>query len=116
MNKFKKLADKLINISLWTSKLTLIQLEKVKNGTNVIYTDKISEEINCVTKETEENINEKLDFFTQFFVSSISVRNFDLDKEKLAIVYNDKRYTVYEVKLLGNLNNEHAMVRFMVKR
>lgn len=117
MNKFKRLADKLISGKMWKSKLVLIQLEKVKNGTNVIYIDKMKEEINCVKKETSKIINEnRFDFFTEFYVSSSSVKDFDLDKEKLALTYNEKRYTIYEVQFLGTLNNEDAIVKFVVKR
>lgn len=117
MNKFKRLADKLISAKMWKSKLTLIQLEKVKNGTNVVYTDKMSEEINCVKRETSKRINEdKFEFYTEFYVSSISVKDFDLDKEKLALTYNEKRYTIYEVQSLGTLNNEDAVVKFVVKK
>lgn len=117
MNRFQKLADRFISSKIWTSKITLIQLEKVKNGTNVVYTDKKSEDINCVKRDTSKRINEdRFEFYTEFIVSAISVNDFDLDKEKLALTYNEKRFTIYEVQFLGTLNNEDAVVKFVVKK
>lgn len=116
-NKFKRLCTKLVSSKLWSSDITLIQLEKVKTGTKVNYTDQFSKDMKCVKLETTKKLNEdKFDFFTEFFVSQEEVVDFSLDKEKLALVYNEKRYSIFDVVFLGTMNNEDALIKLVVKR
>lgn len=118
MNKLKRLADKLIKCKLWSSDITLIQLEQSKNPSNkVIYSDGYSETIKCVKIETTKQINQDVfEFLTEFYISFKSLKNFDLVKKKLAINYNDKRYFVEDVVGLGTMNNEDTLVKMVVKR
>ena len=117
MNKFQKLADKLISGKMWKSKLTLIQLEKVKNGTNVVYTDQKTKDMNCVKKETTKKLNnDKFEFFTEFFISILNVNEFEMDKSKLSIEYNGKRYNVFDISFLGTIDNQDSLVKLVVKR
>lgn len=116
-NKFKRLCTKLIGSELWSSNITLIQLAKSKEGTKVIYTDYLTKDMKCVKAETQKRLNDdKFDFFTEFYISIESVKDFDLDKNKLVIKYNEKRYSVFDVIFLGTMNNEDALIKLVVKR
>ena len=116
-NKFKRLCTKLIGSNLWSSDISLIQLEKSKQGTKVVYTDYLTKDMKCVKTETTKKLNDdKFDFFTEFYVSEESVKDFVLDKNKLVIKYNEKRYSVFDIVFLGTMNNEDALIKLVVKR
>ena len=116
MNKFSKLVDKLLKVSLWSNQCVVIQLEQKKINGKIIYTDKRSKCVECVKKETtriaENNI---FKIVTSFYISSKNLESFDLSQQ-FAIVYNTKRYNVADVFLMGTLNNEDALVKMDIIR
>lgn len=117
MNKFKKLADKLLKIKLWTSEITLIQLVQGKDEKGrIIYVDDLVKDVNCVKNEYTEKIeNDKFDHFTDFYVSMKFLEGYDL-KGKFAIIYNGQRYFPEEVRTMGTICNEDTLANFVVKR
>ena len=68
MNKFKKLAEKLIKVKLWRSKISLTQVSQKKNENGqVIYVPEITKEVNCVKKELNKlNQNDFLNYDCEF--------------------------------------------------
>jgi len=117
MNKFKKLADKLLKIKLWTSEITLIQLVQGKDSKgHVIFVDDLTKKINCVKNEYDQRYeNGKIDHFTQFFISMLFLKDYDM-KGKFAIEYNGQRYFVEEVRTLGTMCNEDTLAEFVVRK
>lgn len=117
MNKFKKLADKLLKIKLWKSEITLVQLIQGKDERgHVIFVDDLSKKINCVKNEyTKKLENDKFDTITEFFISTKDLEDYDM-KCKFQINYNGRKYFVEEVVGLGTMNNEDALVKFIVRR
>lgn len=117
MNKFKKLADTLIKNKFWSSKATLVQLVQGKNENGkVIFVDDNKKELKCVkTSKLEKIEGDKVSKITEFYFSAKSVEDYDLN-QKFAIDYNGKRFYVEEVVSQGTMNNEDAIVKFVVKR
>lgn len=118
MNKFLNLADKLIKNKLWTNNAIVIQLKQEKNESGkVVYKDYITKELNCVKKDLSKKIEDnKFIYLSEFYFSAKSLMDLDLDKNKLAVIYNEKRYIVEDVVQMGTLNNQDSIIKLVIRR
>lgn len=118
MNKFENLTDKLIKGRLWSSDVTLIQLNQSKDTSNkIIYSDGQTATLKCVKKDLTKKIdNDKFEYITVFYFSVKSLSGFDLTKNKFAVEYNGTRYFVTDIQRLGTMRNQDALVKMVVKR
>lgn len=116
MNKFKKLASKLIQNKLWCSEIVYVITEKEENGPGLPVTwGEISRKLmNVVIKSVSKNLVDNVNIFntdSSFVLDAITIT----PKKEDYIVIKGETYKIVAITPLGTMSNEPTAYEIVMR-